>query len=90
MISHKRVLYNTQWEKLDVQYLYLVAPDVEKPIELEAMLSIAAKLFEDVYFARIDLYSVNKKIYFGEITFTPESVFGFLNHNRSIKTWEVC
>ena len=81
MISHKRVLYTTDWEKMDVQYLYPIGPDVQKPTELEAMLKIAAKLSEDFHFARIDLYTVNQDIYFGEITFTPESGYGFFKPN---------
>ena len=39
------------------------------------MLSIARKLSEDFIFARIDLYNIDGKIYFGEITLTPNSGF---------------
>ena len=37
------------------------------------MFEIAAKLSEKLPYARIDLYNVNGKIYFGEITFFPQS-----------------
>lgn len=44
---------------------------VEKPANLEEMLTIARKLSEDFPFVRVDLYNVRGKIYFGELTFTP-------------------
>ncbi|MFR5683118.1 MAG: ATP-grasp fold amidoligase family protein [Clostridia bacterium] len=46
-------------------------PNIEKPKNLDEMLSIARKLSEDFIFARIDLYNIDGKIYFGEITLTP-------------------
>lgn len=53
----------------------LDAPDIEKPENLDEMLEIARKLSEDFIFARIDLYNIEGKIYFGEITLTPNSGF---------------
>lgn len=50
-------------------------PNIEKPKNLDKMLSIARKLSEDFIFARIDLYNIEGKIYFGEITLTPNSGF---------------
>ena len=47
--------------------------DVQKPNTLNDMLSIAEKLSEGFPFARIDLYSLEEKVYFGEITFYPWS-----------------
>lgn len=53
----------------------LVPPNIEKPKNLDKMFSIAKKLSEDFIFARIDLYNIEGKIYFGEITLTPNSGF---------------
>ena len=39
------------------------------------MLEIAKLLSRDMTFVRIDLYDINGKIYFGEITFFPASGF---------------
>lgn len=50
-------------------------PKVEKPKNLDKMLEIARKLSEDFIFARIDLYNIDGKIYFGEITLSPNSGF---------------
>lgn len=51
------------------------SPKIEKPINLDKMLDIAKKLSQDFVFARIDLYNINGKIYFGEITLSPNSGF---------------
>lgn len=37
------------------------------------MLRIAEKLSEDFPYVRVDLYSVDGKVYFGELTFYPWS-----------------
>ena len=37
------------------------------------MVKLSKKLSEDFQFVRVDLYNVDGKIYFGELTFTPAS-----------------
>lgn len=49
--------------------------DIPKPENLDEMIEIAQKLSEDFVFARIDLYNIKGKIYFGEITLSPNSGF---------------
>lgn len=49
--------------------------DVAKPKNLDKMIEIARKLSEDFLFARIDLYNIDGRIYFGEITLSPNSGF---------------
>lgn len=44
---------------------------VEKPQMFEEMKRIAAELCKPFQFVRVDLYQVNGKIYFGELTFFP-------------------
>ena len=46
---------------------------IPKPIGMNEMFDIAAKLSEGIPFVRVDLYNVNGKIYFGELTFYPDS-----------------
>lgn len=46
-----------------------------KPEGMDKMFGIAAKLSEGLPFARVDLYNIDGKIYFGEITFFPDSGF---------------
>ena len=42
-----------------------------KPINLDKMLEVAETLVKPFPFVRLDLYNINGKIYFGEMTFTP-------------------
>lgn len=44
---------------------------VPKPEGMDEMFDIAAKLSEGVPFVRVDLYNIDGKIYFGELTYTP-------------------
>ena len=69
--AHKRGF----WDK-DLKFLPNVSseyPPLDKPFQLPSniyeMVEIAETLSEDFPHARIDLYNVKGKIYFGEITF---------------------
>lgn len=46
-----------------------------KPEGMDEMFQVASKLSEGLPYARIDLYNINGAIYFGEITFFPDSGF---------------
>ena len=48
----------------------------EKPRNFEEMKKIASTLSENFKFARIDLYDIKGRVYFGEVTFFPFSGFG--------------
>lgn len=48
----------------------------KKPLQYNLMISLAKKLSKDMIFSRIDLYDINSRIYFGEITLYPGSGFG--------------
>lgn len=69
--------YNTEWEKLDLKRpMHLTSMEAkEQPAELEKMLALSSFLTKDLPFARTDFYSINGKLYFGEITFFPASGF---------------
>ncbi len=47
----------------------------DKPANFDRMVEIAKDLSKGIPFVRIDLYNLNGKIYFGEITFFPTSGF---------------
>lgn len=55
---------------------------VEKPICLENMIEVCKKLSKNTPFSRIDLYVIDNKVYFGEITFYPASGLGELKPNE--------
>lgn len=72
----KFYFFDKSWNLLRLNKRGREAPTdftVPKPRNIEQMFEIAAKLSEKLPYARIDLYNVNGKIYFGEITFFPQS-----------------
>lgn len=75
--EHKRNLYTTDWKYIDETIEYPRDPSVqiERPEKLEEMLSCAEKLAKGTASLRTDFYSINDKIYFGEITFYQEAGF---------------
>lgn len=44
-----------------------------KPNNLDKMLEIATTLSSDIPLVRVDLYSIGSKVYFGEMTMTPDA-----------------
>jgi len=73
--------YTTDWKKTDITKKGVKFSDVmiDKPDNLAEMLTIAKKLSQNTYFSRIDLYNVEDRIYFGEITLFPTSGFSPLS-----------
>lgn len=69
--NHELAFLNTDWSKAefgrsDYKPLTNIPP---KPENLDEMLDIARKLSKGKAHVRVDLYNVNKHIYFGELTF---------------------
>ncbi len=67
--------FSRQWEHLDIS-----RPDhpqavkqPRRPKELEEMLRLSEMLSKDMPFVRTDFYTIDNKVYFGEITFFPSS-----------------
>ena len=62
----------------------------ERPKTFETMKGIATRLSMNIPFVRIDMYEINGKCYFGEITFYPASGMGRLKPeewNRILGDW---
>lgn len=73
-IGHKRNFYDAQWNNLHITSdCEAVDREVPMPENFDTMKRIAEKLSEDFPFVRVDLYNINGKIYFGELTFYPWS-----------------
>lgn len=71
-IGHKRNIYNMNWELQEVSTDYPnIQGDVSCPKNFEEMKNIARKLSEGFPHVRIDLYNIDGKVYFGEMTFYP-------------------
>ncbi len=75
--------YDMEWNHMPFVGLNPVVKNglnsVAKPQKLKGMISICEKLSEGFPFLRVDLYNVDEKIYFGELTFFPNSGFGAFN-----------
>lgn len=74
--------YDMQWNHMPFVGLTPVACNiipnspVAKPAYLKLMIGICRNLSKDIPFVRIDLYVIDGKVYFGEITFFPAAGIG--------------
>lgn len=75
----KKGTYDLNWNREPVKYLkgreegpY---PDavIPRPENLEEMLEVATKLAQPFPYVRVDLYNIDGRVYFGELTFTPNA-----------------
>ncbi len=76
--NHKRNIYDTNWNLLDFCLVYPNNREkvINKPQKLEKMIDLAKKLSIDIPFLRVDFYVINEKLFFGEMTFFPETGTG--------------
>jgi len=76
-VDHTRNIYNTSWQEMPFVFGFPRGEVIAKPKEFDKMIEIAEQLSDDFDFCRIDLYCQNDaKIFFGEITLTPEAGLG--------------
>lgn len=74
----KFYFFDQKWNLLRLNKRGKAAPKdftLPKPDSMDEMFEIAHKLSAGIPFARIDLYSCNNHVYFGEITLFPDSGF---------------
>lgn len=78
-INHKANYYNRNKKLLRFGEI-ICPPDFNKklkmPHNIDKMIEFAEKLSKDIPFIRVDFYEMNKKIYFGELTFFPAAGIG--------------
>jgi hypothetical protein len=72
-VDHRRVFYSPSWDRLAIRDGRPVGVDAERPQCLEQMVAIAEKLGRGLGFVRVDLYEVEARVYFGELTFAPSA-----------------
>ena len=64
--------FDLNWNELDYTFeKYRSNEKLKRPTKLREMIRIAEELSCGMPFVRVDLYEINRKIYFGEYTFTP-------------------
>lgn len=68
--NHSRTIYDKNLNIIDTSICY---PNYNiehsKPKNFDYMIEVAKKLASDFSYVRVDLYNVNGKVYFGELTF---------------------
>lgn len=85
--DHTLDYYTPEWKRAKLKRIdaNTSSKTIQKPENLEEMLTIAEMLSKDMYYARIDLYNVDGKIYFGEITMYPTGGFStFEDYNDDL------
>jgi hypothetical protein len=60
--------YSPLWELLPFNASHTPPKILPRPNQLQQMLDIAGSLSRGLYYCRVDLYAVQEKVYFGEIT----------------------
>lgn len=71
-------MYDMDWKPLPEMFTSTEdLQEIEKPVTFESMKEIAGKLAEGFSFVRVDLYEINGKIKFGEMTFMPGMDMGW-------------
>lgn len=76
-VATGRQINDTRFDFYDLDFNHLPVlnghPNAEvipaKPLNFEQMLEVASKLSNGIPHVRVDLYNVNGRIYFGEMTF---------------------
>lgn len=82
--TYKKCIYSLDWNKLENKNddNGFLKKDLPKPDNFEELITIAKTLAEEFIFVRVDLYSINDKIYFGELTFFPTGALKRLSVER--------
>lgn len=70
------IFFDTDWNRLQYQgYEPELKEPIVKPKNFEVMIEVVKKLAEGLREVRVDLYNIDGKIYFGEMTFFNQSGF---------------
>jgi TupA-like ATPgrasp len=71
--NHRRDLFDLDWKLLPFNIgLYPSSGlDIQRPQNLETMISVARALSRGFPFVRVDLYSIRERVIFGEMTWYP-------------------
>jgi hypothetical protein len=72
--THRQLFYDPEWKRLPYSYMCpFDGGDIEPPQSSAEMLRVAELLGKDFPYVRVDLYEIDGKPTFGELTFYPNS-----------------
>ena len=79
----QQMLFDTDWEAypeylVETSYFEIYKGSIPKPLCLNEMLEYASVLSKDNEQMRVDMYEINNKLYFGELTLT--SACGYMDY----------
>ena len=80
--NHTRNLYDRDWNFIPCKWKYDNGRQLEQPINYDKMKYLAEKIAQDFIYVRVDFYSVDNKIFFGELTFHSESGLSKFNPTK--------
>ena len=75
-INHTRNLYDVDWKFIPCTWIYKNGKQIERPVTYEKMQNLAETIAKDFIYVRVDFYSIEKTLFFGELTFHSESGLG--------------
>lgn len=71
--SHRRNLYGRDFAPIDAEYGFKKGELIPKPKRIELAIAIAEKIAVEFNYIRVDLFLINEKVYFGELTNFPDN-----------------
>jgi hypothetical protein len=75
--DHRRNLYLPDWTPVEVEYVYPRAErETPRPASLDRMLALAERLGGETDCVRVDLYDIEGRVVFGELTNYPDAAAG--------------
>lgn len=86
--EHKRSVFDENWHLTNISLnSFLPVGVIKKPKNFELMKELARNLSEDFDYIRVDLYNVDGKIYFGELTLSPANGMEVLKPQKEANLW---
>ena len=66
--------FDADWNRLPFERMYPADPqEISRPEHYEEMVQLSERLSREMPLVRVDLYEINQKVYFGEMTLFPGS-----------------
>lgn len=75
LTEHTKTHYDEKWNILNFKSYFKEGKPSDPPKNFDKMKEVAKILSKEFYYVRVDLYELEGKIYFGELTFHPGSGF---------------
>ena len=83
-----RIMFDENWNLIELKSSFSkLNIKIKKPKNYKKILNVIDKLSEDFNFVRVDLYLLDEKIYFGELTFTPTAGYLQFDDNCTDLLW---